>query len=132
MATVTFAYDHSRDPMNPVQLADQIATQFNLTTLPLVDINPTQILVTHAQASEAQRTAVQAIINAYVFDPAWSGGVAGVLAAKAQAALAANAAFLALPSPTAAQVRDQTILLTKEATTLIRLATNLLDSTSGT
>jgi len=133
MATLTFAYNHARDPMNPDQLADQIGSAFNLSTNPTVDITPTQILVTHPQASEAQRVAVQALIDAYVFDPVWAGGVAAVLAAKAQAALTANATFLALgAAPTAAQVRDQVILATKELNALIRLATNLLDSTKGT
>ncbi len=54
------------------------------------------------------------------------------LRSRAQAALAANATFLALPAPTATQVRDQTILLTKECNGLIRLALNLLETTNGT
>ncbi len=135
MATVAFAYDHSRDPMNPADLADRIANQFSLTTPPQVDITPTQILVTHPQASEAQRTAVQALINAYVLDPvrsAYPEGVLGSLMAKAQRALDANATFLAIASPTAAQVRDQTILLTREIDALIKVALGLATDTAGT
>lgn len=135
MATVVFDYDHSRDPMNPADLADRIANQFNLTTPPQVDITPTQILVTHPQASEAQRAAVQAIITAYVLDSVRAGypeGVIGSLMARAQRALDANATFLAIASPTAVQVRDQTILLTKEVDALIKLALNLATDTVGT
>ena len=132
MATVTFAYDHSRDPMNPAQLADQIATALSLSTNPTVDINPTQIVVTHGSVSEANRAAIQSLISAYVLDPTWAGGVAAVLASKAQAALSANATFLALASPTQAQTLAQVKTLTKECNALIRLALGLLDSTSGT
>jgi hypothetical protein len=51
---------------------------------------------------------------------------------RAQAALTANDAFLALASPTNAQVLAQTKILTREATALIRLALRLLDTTAGT
>ncbi len=135
MATVIFAYDHGRDPMNPADLADRIASQFSLSTPPQVDITPTEIRVTHPQASEAQRAAVQAIINAYVLDPvrtSYPEGVLGTLMAKAQRALDANATFLAIGSPTAAQVRDQTILLTKEVDALIKVALGLATDTTGT
>lgn len=58
--------------------------------------------------------------------------VADAIKAKAQAALTANAAFLALASPTNAQTLAQVQLLTKEANALIRLALNQLDATTGT
>ncbi len=51
---------------------------------------------------------------------------------RAQTALTANATFLAIASPTNAQVLAQTRMLTRECTALIRLALNLLDSTDGT
>jgi len=55
------------------------------------------------------------------------------LRTKAQQALAANDTFLAVgAAATAAQVRTQTITLTKECNALIRLLLNELDSTSGT
>lgn len=51
---------------------------------------------------------------------------------RAGAALAANATYLALSSPTAAQNTTQVQRVTKECSALIRLALNLLDSTDGT
>lgn len=144
MPTIPFAYDHSRDPLNPDQLADEIARQFSLSTNPQVDVTPDSILVTHPQASEAQRTAVQALIDAYVFDPVWSGGIKSVLEDKAEKALATNATYLGhapIPAGTltlaqlSAIVRilsDQLDATTRQNAALIRLATDLLDSTSGT
>jgi len=159
MTTLTFAYNHSRDPMNPVQLADQIATSLALTTLPTVDINPTQIIVTHQNVTSGNTAAIQSLINAYVFDPVWAGGVTSVLLGKATTALTTNATALALPDPTAANntyialasptvsqtnaqvkalsnqanaLRAQVQALTRQNDVLIRLAANLLDSTSGT
>ncbi len=54
------------------------------------------------------------------------------ISAKAQQALAVNAAFLALAAPTNAQVIAQTQRLTRETTAVIRLLLGLLDDTSGT
>lgn len=51
---------------------------------------------------------------------------------RAKAALTANGAFLALTSPTNAQVLAQTKILTRECSALIRLALRLLDTTAGT
>ena len=57
---------------------------------------------------------------------------AGTIRQKAAAALAANATFLALPSPTNAQVVAQVQRNAKECSAVIRLLLGLLDSTTGT
>jgi hypothetical protein len=54
------------------------------------------------------------------------------LRTKAQQALAANATYLAIPAPTATEVRSQTELLTKEVNGLIRLLLGQLDDISDT
>ena len=51
---------------------------------------------------------------------------------RAATALTANNTFLALTSPTNAQVLAQTKILTRECSALIRLALRLLDTTTGT
>jgi len=57
---------------------------------------------------------------------------AAVVHSRAQAALTANAAFLALASPTNAQVVAQVQRLTKECNALIRLTLSLLADISDT
>lgn len=54
------------------------------------------------------------------------------LQAKAVAAIQTNKTFLALASPTAAQVRDQTIALSREMNGIIKLLVGQVDDTSGT
>ena len=54
------------------------------------------------------------------------------LQTKALAAIAANQTYLAIASPTAAQVAAQVALLTRENTAIIRLLLGQLTSTSGT
>jgi hypothetical protein len=51
---------------------------------------------------------------------------------KLRAAIAANVAYLAKPSPTAGEVGAQVKLLTREVTGLLRLALGALDSADGT
>lgn len=135
MATIVFPYDHARDPMNPVDLANRIAGALNLTFLPNVDIAPTAITVTAQGVGEGSRAAIQALIDAYVLDPDWANAYDGNLDAlriKARNALTANNAFLANQSPTQAQVLTQVRMLTRENTALIRLALGLTDSIEGT
>lgn len=51
---------------------------------------------------------------------------------KATQALSANVAFLAIASPTAAQVATQVKALTRQVDALIKLQLDLLDDTTGT
>ncbi len=55
------------------------------------------------------------------------GATAATLRQQATAALDTNAAFLSLPAPTAVQVRDQTVALTRECSALIRLLLGKMD-----
>lgn len=54
------------------------------------------------------------------------------LLVKARQALVANAAFLAIASPTAAQVAAQAKLLTRETNVLLRLLLSELDAITDT
>lgn len=54
------------------------------------------------------------------------------LQAKALAAIQTNQTFLALQAPTAAQVRDQTIALTREINGVIKLLLGQFDDLTGT
>lgn len=54
------------------------------------------------------------------------------ISGRAEAALAANATFLALPNPTNAQNVAQVQRLTRECSALIRLLIGRLEDTTGT
>lgn len=60
------------------------------------------------------------------------GANAQAIAQKAEAALAANATFLALASPTQAQAVAQVQALTRQVNGLIRFLAGEFDTTSGT
>lgn len=139
MAAVTFTYDHSRDPMNPVDLGDKIATALTLTSPPTVDINPTQIIVTHANVAEANRAAIQTVINAYTLDNArvaLPSGILGTLLAKGDQAVTVNKNFLAIGSPTQAQTLAEVQSLARQNNAIIKALLNYIagqtQDTSGT
>lgn len=135
MATVTIAYNHARDPMNPGDLAFKILTALSLTSMPRVDINPTQIAVTHANVTSANTAAIQTVINAYVLDPNWQGLQSddqSLLLSRLRQALATNQTFIAIASPTTAQVTAQAKALSRQVDALIRIAIGDLTSVSDT
>jgi hypothetical protein len=82
-------------------------------------------------------SAVRAAIAASVAVEAAAAAAEAVLTAngetlrgRAKTALATNATFLAITSPTTAQVREQARALTRQVDALIRLTVNALDSIS--
>lgn len=72
------------------------------------------------------------LVNEAVPDPTPTELNAADLHAKALAALDTNVAFLAVASPSNAQVLAQVRVLTRECTALIRLLLGALDVTDGT
>jgi hypothetical protein len=98
-----------------------------------IDCSTGQVRVAPLTAPE-QATFDAAVAAAPAIEAARQTLVAnyGTLQQRAQAALAKNATYLALAAPANVDVVAQVALLTKECTALIRLALNLLDSTSGT
>jgi hypothetical protein len=84
------------------------------------DANGVQITAAQARAAVASEPAAVVEINRRA------------LVAKAQAALASNATYLARSAPTTAQNTAQIKALTQQTNALIRLVVKALDSTSGT
>lgn len=138
MVTLTFPYNHARDPMNPQDLGDKINAALALGSIPAVDISPTQITVTHPAITAANTAAIQAVISAYVLtagyvdSPGTPNANLALLLTKAANAIAANKTFQAIPSPTQAQALAQVQALTLQVNALIRVVANQLADTSGT
>lgn len=108
-------------PPGPVDLVP------NTTTM-VSDDGTTQVWVTTNAAGHVVATDQRPSPGSVL---AVSGANSAALHAKATQALVANAAFLANQSPTATDVRNQVQLLTREATAVIRLLLNQLDTTAG-
>lgn len=83
------------------------------------------------EAANLTSAELQSKLSGVVYDAAVKDGQA-TIRDRAQQALATNAAFLALASPTNAQTVTQVKALTRECNALIRMALNLLDDTTGT
>ena len=131
MPTLLIAFDHSK-VVYPTQLADELATSFSLSVMPEVQIQPAAIAVTHPNVSEANRTAITNAITAHVADPDWQYVIndnRGRLRVRAKKALVANQAYLAVGSPSNAQLLAQLRALTRQVNALIRLEVDQFDST---
>lgn len=70
--------------------------------------------------------------NGQTWTAAASADVRQVIRQRVESAIQVNATYLALGTPTAAQVQAQVVMLTKECTALIRLLLEMVDSPSGT
>lgn len=68
------------------------------------------------------------VATPYVPDPTLANE--GTVRQQLQAALAANRTFLAIPSPTQTQVRDQAQALTRQLNGVIRMLLNQFDGTN--
>lgn len=134
MATLTIAYDHSRDPMSPGDLGDKISTALGLGSVPSVDITPTSVVVAHPSITAANTAAIQTVISGYTLTPGYTGspgtpqGNYGTLIQRANTALTNNQTYLGIASPTTAQAVAQVAALTRQVNGLIRFTLNNFSS----
>lgn len=96
-------------------LGDQWCLDYGITGIGVA--SPTETLAEKAAREAAQQAA---------------GANRRTVEDRAKAALTANATYLAIATPTNAQVAAQVRRLTQECTGLIRLLLNQLDTTDGT
>ncbi len=97
------------------------------TTVVIADSPPTtaQVVATAAAPIQSSEAAVASAASTLAAN-------AQTLQTNAANALTGNTTFLAIASPTTAQVTAQVKALTKECNAVIRLLLNQLDSTAGT
>lgn len=114
-------------PVNPSQLAATLPAGWLLT-----DHGDGTFTIASDTYTAAQITAAyQSIIYDANYQPPAVANRA-TLQQRAVNALTANATYLAIATPTTAQMRDQLAAITKECSGLIRLLLNQVDTTSGT
>lgn len=134
MATLTIAYNHARDPMNPGDLGDKINTALALGSVPSVDITPVSVVVSHPSITSANTAAIQTVIGNYTLTPGYTGspgtavGNQGALLQRAQTALTNNQTYLAIAAPTQAQAVAQVAALTRQTNGLIRFLLGAFDT----
>jgi hypothetical protein len=82
--------------------------------------------------TDATKAQAQAVLTSHSGAPLADEANGATLRQRADAALAANATYLAISSPTAAQNAAQVQRLTKECSALVRLVLGRLHSIDGT
>lgn len=92
----------------------------------------TTILDDTAEYTLTRTTSAAGFTDTLTWKPGSIGANRDDITAKARQALAANTAFLAIASPTNAQVVAQVNRLTRECSALIRLVLDELADTAGT
>lgn len=122
MATRTTYHAGGLDPAKPAQNKAEEWTSTGYARWSLAGAQLETRALTSAESASLAEADAAAVV----------GANATSLRDKAQQALAVNDAFLALASPTNAQVVTHVQRLTRETTALIRLVIGALDSTSGT